>query len=160
MVRCTRRLSFRLIHSRSQRFTGDRGPPVRAGQERLRTVVNGVAQSSKACDKAAIKPPAPERPPIMVCGNSFPLVRRVHSNGLRSRYSCSLLAKSTGSEPPAKTCETGDASKRPSAKPRTLAPADDRRQAQIGLCFPETVLRKHAQVNAILRARSARKNWR
>src|SRR5215472_9395405 len=52
VVRCTHRLSFRLIHSCSQRFTGDRGPPVRAGQERSRTVVNGVAQSSKACERS------------------------------------------------------------------------------------------------------------
>jgi hypothetical protein len=28
---------------------------------------------------------APDGPPIMVCGNSFPLVGSVHSNGLRSR---------------------------------------------------------------------------
>jgi len=28
---------------------------------------------------------APDRPPIMVCGNSFPLVRGVQSNPLRSR---------------------------------------------------------------------------
>jgi len=28
---------------------------------------------------------APGTPPIMVCGNSFPLVRGVHSNVLRSR---------------------------------------------------------------------------
>ena len=28
---------------------------------------------------------APDTPPIMVCGNLFPLVRGVHSYGLRSR---------------------------------------------------------------------------
>ena len=28
---------------------------------------------------------APDTPPIMVCGNSFPLVRALHSNPLRSR---------------------------------------------------------------------------
>jgi hypothetical protein len=28
---------------------------------------------------------APDTPPIMVCGNPFPLVRGVHSNPLRSR---------------------------------------------------------------------------
>ena len=28
---------------------------------------------------------APDAPPIMVCGNSFPLVKGVHSNPLRSR---------------------------------------------------------------------------
>jgi hypothetical protein len=29
---------------------------------------------------------APDMPPIMVCGNSFPLVRAAHSNPLRSQY--------------------------------------------------------------------------
>jgi len=34
---------------------------------------------------AAITPPAPGGPPIMVSRSSFPLVRGVHGNGLRSR---------------------------------------------------------------------------
>src|SRR5215470_11807790 len=47
-------------------------------------------QSTWMC--AAIKPPAPDRPPIMVCGNWFPLVGGVRSNPLRSRCCCSLPA--------------------------------------------------------------------
>jgi hypothetical protein len=46
-------LSFGLIRSRSRRFTGYRGPCVRAGRGRSRPVVAGGAQSSKACDMAA-----------------------------------------------------------------------------------------------------------
>jgi hypothetical protein len=42
----------------------------------------------------ALKPPAPEGPPIMVCGTSFPLVRGVHGNGLRSR--CSYIEDHVG----------------------------------------------------------------
>jgi hypothetical protein len=42
-------LSFDLIHPRPGPFTGDRGPPVRAGQGRWRPVVDGGAQSSKTC---------------------------------------------------------------------------------------------------------------
>jgi hypothetical protein len=57
-------LSFGLIHSRPQTFTGDRGHPVRAGHEHRRTVVNGGAQYSKACEGASlpwvqIPPPPP-----------------------------------------------------------------------------------------------------
>ena len=43
-------LSFGLIHCRPRPFAGDREPAVRTGQERWRTVVNGGAQYSKACE--------------------------------------------------------------------------------------------------------------
>src|SRR5438093_2533754 len=36
---------------------------------------------------AAIKPPAPDTLPILLCGNSFPLLRGVRSDPLRSRCS-------------------------------------------------------------------------
>jgi hypothetical protein len=45
-------LSFGLIHPRPGAFTSGRGPPVRAGQERSRPVVDARAQSSKACEGA------------------------------------------------------------------------------------------------------------
>jgi hypothetical protein len=54
-------LSFGLIHSRSRRFTGDCGAPVRAGQGRWRPVVDAGAQSSKACEGAT--PPWVQIPP-------------------------------------------------------------------------------------------------
>ena len=57
-------LSLWLIHSRPGPFTDGRGPPVRAGHERWRTVVNAGAQHSKACEGASlpwvqIPPPPP-----------------------------------------------------------------------------------------------------
>jgi hypothetical protein len=98
VIRYTRRLSFRLIHSRSLRFTGDRGPTVRAGHGRWRTVVNGDAQSSKACEEAtpprrpAAKPcvvtidqiAAPDMRPDRASGSAFRQVRAIPGNGLGS----------------------------------------------------------------------------
>src|SRR6266536_1620688 len=57
-------LSFGLIHPRPPPFTSVRGPPVRAGHGRRRTVVNSGAQYSKACEGASlpwvqIPPPPP-----------------------------------------------------------------------------------------------------
>ena len=43
---------------------------------------------------------APERPPILACGNSFPMVRGVHSNPLRSRE-CGLLTGAPAATPAA-----------------------------------------------------------
>ena len=46
---------FRAHSLPSGTFTGDRGHPVRAGHEHRRTVVNGGAQYSKACEGATLR---------------------------------------------------------------------------------------------------------
>ena len=66
-------LSLWLIHPRPEPFTGGRGQPVLAGHERWRTVVNGGAQYSKACEGASlpwvqIPPPLP-----LTCDDASPL---------------------------------------------------------------------------------------
>ena len=91
------------LYPRPEPFTGVRPVRICAGYERWRTLANTGQQCWKACwcrsilrgtacaagkDQRSLKPPAPEGPPIMVCGNSFPLVMGVHSNPLRSRCSC------------------------------------------------------------------------
>ena len=65
-------LSFGLIHSRPQTFTGDRGHPVRAGHEHRRTVVNGGAQYSKACEGASLPWVQIPPPPLLTCKNTDP----------------------------------------------------------------------------------------
>jgi hypothetical protein len=57
-------------HCRSQRFTGDCGPPVHAGQERWRTLVNAQAQSSKACEGAILPWVQILPPPPLTCTNA------------------------------------------------------------------------------------------
>ena len=74
-------LSFGLIHSCPQTFTGDRGHPVRAGHEHRRTVVNGGAQYSKACEGAT--PPWVQipPPPPLTCKNTDPGRRQAGASG-------------------------------------------------------------------------------
>jgi hypothetical protein len=48
-------LSFGLIHPRPGPFTGERQPSVRPGQVHSRPVVDGIAQSSKACEGATLR---------------------------------------------------------------------------------------------------------
>ena len=83
-------LSLWLIHCRSRRFTGVRGPAVRAGHEHWRTVVNAKAQYSKACEGAnlpwvQIPPPPPPPPPPLTCKNTGP-------SGRQAGVSCSLVS--------------------------------------------------------------------
>jgi hypothetical protein len=63
-------LSFGLIHCRPQTFAGDRGHPVRAGHEHRRTVVNGGAQDSKACEGASLPWVQIPPPPLLTCKNA------------------------------------------------------------------------------------------
>ena len=65
-------LSLWLIHSRPGPFTDGRGPPVRAGHERWRTVVNGGAQDSKACEGASLPWVQIPPPPPLTCANTDP----------------------------------------------------------------------------------------
>src|SRR5215469_327644 len=63
-------LSFWLIHLRPGPFTGGRGPPVRAAHERWWTVVNGVAQYSKACEGPSLPWVQIPPPPPLTCENT------------------------------------------------------------------------------------------
>jgi hypothetical protein len=73
-------LSFGLIHPGPEPFTGERGVPVRPGQVCSRPVVDGAAQSSKACEGATppwvqIPPPPPtthRRGPRLGAPAAFP----------------------------------------------------------------------------------------
>src|SRR5262245_142283 len=62
-------LSFGLIHPRPPPFTSVRGPPVRAGHGRRRTVVNSGAQYSKACEGASLPWVQIPPPPPLTCKN-------------------------------------------------------------------------------------------
>ena len=74
----TLRLSFRLIHSCSQQFTGGRRPGIHAARD----VADGSAESSKACEGASlpwvqIPPPSPltcddASPPCLLRGGGHP----------------------------------------------------------------------------------------
>jgi hypothetical protein len=63
-------LSLCPIHPRPEPFAGVRGLPVRAGQERWRTVVNGGAQYSKACEGASLPWVQIPPPPPLTCKNT------------------------------------------------------------------------------------------
>jgi hypothetical protein len=65
-------LSFGLIHPRTGPFTNDRVPPLRAGQERWRTVVNSAAKYSKACEGASLPWVQIPPPPLLTCKNTSP----------------------------------------------------------------------------------------
>ena len=73
-------LSLWLIHYRSRRFTGDRGPAVRTGHERWRTVRNAQAQYSKACEGASLPWVQIPPPPPLTCTNTGPGRRRAHAS--------------------------------------------------------------------------------
>src|SRR5215472_11755976 len=73
-------LSLWLIHRRSRRFTGDRGPAVRAGHERWRTVVNAGAQYSKACEGASLPWVQIPPPPPLTCDDTSRCARSVAAN--------------------------------------------------------------------------------
>ena len=73
-------LSLWLIHYRSRRFTGDRGPAVRTGHERWRTVRNAQAQYSKACEGASLPWVQIPPPPPLTCTNTGPDGRRAHAS--------------------------------------------------------------------------------
>jgi hypothetical protein len=68
----TARLSFRLIHSCSRRFSGGRQPGHPCCQGRSRTVVNGSAQSSKACEGATLPWVQIPPPPPLSCDDASP----------------------------------------------------------------------------------------
>src|SRR5215471_7035414 len=63
-------LSLCLIHCRSRWFTGGHRSAVRAGQEYWRTVVNGGAQYSKACEGASLPWVQIPPPPPLTCTNT------------------------------------------------------------------------------------------
>jgi hypothetical protein len=65
-------LSFGLIHPRPPPFTSVRGPPVRAGHGRRRTVVNGGAQYSKACEGATLPWVQIPPPPLLTRHDAHP----------------------------------------------------------------------------------------
>src|SRR5215472_17921388 len=80
-------LSFGLIHARPELFAGDREPPSCPGPGHSRLVVDGPAQSSKACEGAS--PPWVQIPPP-------PLTRgRGHVRRARSGNSMSRPGRST-----------------------------------------------------------------
>src|SRR5215468_3043088 len=68
-------LSLWLIHPRPGTFTGGRGPRVRAGHEHWRTVVNGGAQYSKACEGASLPWVQIPPPPPLTCNDARPRAR-------------------------------------------------------------------------------------
>src|SRR5262245_47843656 len=70
-------LSFGLIHPRPPPFTSVRGPPVRAGHGRRRTVVNSGAQYSKACEGASLPWVQIPPPPPLTCKNTGLVSRQV-----------------------------------------------------------------------------------
>src|SRR5215813_8221510 len=74
-------LSFGLIHLRPPPFTSVRGPPVRAGHGRRRTVVNSGAQYSKACEGASLPWVQIPPPPPLTCINTGPDGRQAHASG-------------------------------------------------------------------------------
>jgi hypothetical protein len=66
-------LSLWLIHSRSRRFTGDRRPAVRAGQERWRTVVRSTRKrEGTSLPWVQIPRPPPPPPPPLACYDGAP----------------------------------------------------------------------------------------
>ena len=65
-------LIFCLIHPRPGPFTGVHGLPLCPGHVRSETVVNGAAQSSKACDGATHPWVQIPPPPPLTCTNSRP----------------------------------------------------------------------------------------
>jgi hypothetical protein len=61
-----------LVSPRPGPFTAGRWPPVRAGHVRSRPVVNGGAQSSKACEGASLPWVQIPPPPPLTCKNTGP----------------------------------------------------------------------------------------